>query len=221
MLAARCGLAVVHDAPRGVLYALGGYGGGREYNSSVEMLPLGSAGGRGWLASPPMSAPRSGLSASLGPDGRIFAVGGTGDGTAMSASTECFDPRDGRWRPCAPLPASRGFHAASFGIDGRLFVFGGDRSGAIDASDDPADGWRDGAIPAGALVLTRAIGSPSRAIFAYDPRKDAWHTDADGLAFDRCNLCAALLPAHGGLYPWAERPAGGARDAGRDGDSLG
>mmetsp|Transcript_44414 Transcript_44414/g.110039 ORF Transcript_44414/g.110039 Transcript_44414/m.110039 type:complete len:447 (-) Transcript_44414:53-1393(-) len=136
----RCGLAVVQNAQGSALHAIGGYGGGYEYHASMEALPIGNSGGRGWMPAPPMLEARSGHSASVGPDGRTYVVGGTNDGSTMATSTEAYDPRTGRWSSFAPLPAGRGFHAACFGLDGRLYVLGGDKTGAVDDLHGLPDG---------------------------------------------------------------------------------
>lgn len=212
MLARRCGLAVAHHAGRNALFSIGGYGGGLEYHASVEVLALGASGGRGWMRSPPMSTSRSGHSAAVGPDGRIFVVGGTADGSTMAASGEAFDPRTGHWAKIAPMPFGRGFHGASFGIDGRYYVIGGDKSGAHDDLDGMPDGARADRCPSAAVDESSAelIGTPSRTLFAYDPRIDTWFADGPdgGLGYDRSNFCVALQleqQAEEGLI-WSPRP---------------
>lgn len=213
MLERRCGLAVAHVRCAGALYALGGYGGESAYHNSVEYLPLSGSGERGWLPGAPMRCCRSGHSASIGPDRRLYVCGGTSDGGEMLAEAEVLDTRTNRWLPLPPMPAGRGFHAALFDARGRLYAVGGDKTGAADDVDGRPDGptpraqsdstppaaaaGENGAAEAAAaepLSHTELLGTPSRSVFTFDLAASTWRREADGelLLHDRANFAAVL-----------------------------
>ncbi len=80
-----------------------------------------------WSALAPMSSARDNFAAVLGPDGRIYAIGGY-DGTADLSSVEAFSPTagsSGTWSPVASLPQAEQAMGAAVGPDGRIYVVGG------------------------------------------------------------------------------------------------
>ena len=137
---ARCGHALLYSRREDALYAVGGYGGGVRYHDTVERFALGSGGGHGFASNSPawqllgggaiMSSARTGLGASFGPDGAIYAVGGSPDGEHMLSTFERFDPRAGAWQMLPPMPTARGYLTASFGLDGCFYAAGGCLAGA-------------------------------------------------------------------------------------------
>jgi hypothetical protein len=70
-----------------------------------------------------MNSTRYGLSGALGPDGRIYAIDGSGSGGTTSA--EAYDPIAGNWTSIASLSIGREEAAATLAPDGRIYVMGG------------------------------------------------------------------------------------------------
>jgi N-acetylneuraminic acid mutarotase len=94
----------------------------------------------------------------MGPDGRIYAIGGSNGGNAALSSAEVYNPRTNRWNPIAGMIHDRTGFAAATAPDGRIYVIGG------------------------CLITDRHRGgfgtqcnSPSP-IDAYDPRTNTWTT---------------------------------------------
>jgi len=152
MVKARCGLAAAASIT-GDIYAAGGYGGGTTYLSSVEVLRAGDSEGatREWLVDVvrPMHVARTGFGLAFGPDGCLFAVGGSPDGLHSHRRGEKYDVREGRWRWLPLMITPRGYCSAAFGPSGLLYVVGG-QAGVT--NDD---------------AITRVVE-------VYDPRADKW-----------------------------------------------
>ena len=68
MTTARCALGADASLTTSAVYAVGGYGGDRQYLSSVEYLDINS---ERWILLPEMTVPRAGCFAGFGPDGRF------------------------------------------------------------------------------------------------------------------------------------------------------
>ena len=146
MSRARCALGAVCDHDRSSLFAAGGYGGDHLYLSSCEVLDLGASSDARWRPIPDMSCARAGCNALVGPDGRLFVLGGGPDGRHAWKSIEALDPRTKQWdTTLAPMPTARHYNAAAFSPDGQLYVSGTFRhSGQLDVIDryDPrANAW--------------------------------------------------------------------------------
>ena len=78
-----------------------------------------------WLSAKPL-IPRRNLAAAVGPDGLLWAIGGsTGDPLTPLATVEAYSPDDDRWLPRPALPAARSNLAATRARDGALYVAGG------------------------------------------------------------------------------------------------
>eukprot|EP00928_Gymnodinium_smaydae_P083106 TRINITY_DN66369_c0_g1_i1.p1 TRINITY_DN66369_c0_g1~~TRINITY_DN66369_c0_g1_i1.p1 ORF type:complete len:380 (-),score=29.77 TRINITY_DN66369_c0_g1_i1:191-1330(-) len=125
LLEPRCapGVALHHGSAH--LYAAGGYAGQGRYLETVERLDLSRGSQERWERLPPLSCKRSGANAAVGPDYRIYVLGGGPDGNVAHRSMEAFDPREGIWDcSLASLRVARHYNAAAFGPDGRLYVAG-------------------------------------------------------------------------------------------------
>ncbi|MCA1656948.1 MAG: hypothetical protein LC713_04450, partial [Actinobacteria bacterium] len=81
-----------------------------------------------WQALPPMpGGGRAGLTASVGPDGRIYVVGGSFlYGTKqVEVYTPGLGSTPGRWETLPSMSTDRSLSAAAVGKDGRVYVIGG------------------------------------------------------------------------------------------------
>lgn len=144
----RCALGLAYSAAADCLFAAGGYGGGSSYLATAERLDLSSGAPGAWERLPEMSCKRAGCNAVVGPDQRVFVVGGGPDGNVELDTMEALDPREGRWQTdLAPLLVGRHYNAAAFGPDGRLYVAGTFRhAGQLDVVEryDPrANAWEE------------------------------------------------------------------------------
>jgi hypothetical protein len=105
------------------IVAVGGYAGGMDYLSTVEILNW-EGGGR-WLKLPDMTYKRSGPGVAVGPDGCIYVVGGSPDGLLGHTSFERLDLREGKWQKLKDMNFGRGYTAACWGRGNSFFVSGG------------------------------------------------------------------------------------------------
>ena len=150
MLEPRCGLALAGDGRTSTLYCCGGYSGGLLYQQTVERFDM--LGVQRPTMLPLMATPRSGCGAGVGPDGALYVVGGSDNGSSMLASCERFDPREGCWRALPDMPTPRGYLSAAFASDGCLYVAGGCGGPGFDSEPVPtlealdvrAGKWRTG-----------------------------------------------------------------------------
>lgn len=125
------------------IYALGGFNNGAAGGSlaTVEAYdPLADT----WSTVAPLPTPRRGLAAVRGPDGLVYAIGGSPvAGSPPSNAVDAYDPATGTWSSRAPLPTARAYHAAAVGADGLIYVAGGSQAeGSAEAYDPIADSWR-------------------------------------------------------------------------------
>ncbi len=119
--------------PDGRIYVIGGYTWKLEFQLPKGQEPHGSVLDRTeafdpatetWETLPPMPTPRENCAAALGPDGRIYVIGGD-DFTHALDTVEAYDPKTKRWTQEAPLPEPRTELSAVTGHDGRIYVYGG------------------------------------------------------------------------------------------------
>jgi len=96
-----------------------------------------SVTGNSWTNMASMPVAVAGSAATLGPDGKIYVVGGTSGGVSTNV-VQVYNPAANSWTISTPLP--EGLSLAAMGVDslGRLIVMGG-----VDASgNDVGDVWR-------------------------------------------------------------------------------
>jgi hypothetical protein len=72
----------------------------------------------------PMPTARAGMAATLGPDGRIYVVGGD-NGTGRIASVEAYDPGRNQWSILPSMPTPRGNLGVTTSPEGQLYAIGG------------------------------------------------------------------------------------------------
>ena len=112
------------------------FGGLTDTASGVETASVlrYSVSGNSWsnLASMPVAVARS--AATLGPDGKIYVVGGTSGGVTTNL-VQVYNPASNSWVISTPLP--EGLSLAAMGVDslGRLIVMGGKDVNGNDVSD--------------------------------------------------------------------------------------
>ena len=90
-----------------------------------------------WTAMAPMPVATAGSAAALGPDGKIYVVGGV-SGDVTTSAVQVYDPIANSWTISTPLPED--LSGSAMGVDslGRLMVMGG-----MDANgNDVGDVWR-------------------------------------------------------------------------------
>eukprot|EP00037_Helgoeca_nana_P009960 m.87308 g.87308 ORF g.87308 m.87308 type:complete len:555 (-) comp19923_c0_seq2:2772-4436(-) len=123
MLEQRCafGAALTRDSTS--IVACGGYGGAGAYLASAEGLDLATGT---WSPLPPLSVERAGCQVHRGPDGRVWAVGGGGDGRTCCKTVEAYDSRCSVWDRTIPsLVEPRHYMGCGWGPDAMLYVVGG------------------------------------------------------------------------------------------------
>jgi N-acetylneuraminic acid mutarotase len=119
-------------APDGRIFALGGTGPGIT-QPPLTLVQTYNAGTNSWTSSTPLLQTTTALAATTGPDGRIYALGGTTLGGLNPATSfrtptnfvEIFSPATNSWQMAAQLPTTRYFLAAATGPDGRIYAIGG------------------------------------------------------------------------------------------------
>jgi N-acetylneuraminic acid mutarotase len=139
----------------------------------------------------------------LGPDGRIYVIGGhfhPGNDQAFT-TVEAYNPVSNTWTTETPLPTSRNLAAAVAGPDGLLYVIGGNDGvtnsllKSVLAYDPRAQTWTEKAdMPMSRGSHAAALGADGRiyvlggfsdeaqlgteldSVIAYDPKTDTWTT---------------------------------------------
>ena len=72
-----------------------------------------------------MPGPRYRLAAVTGPDGKIYAIGGSDGGGHLLNKVEAYDPKTDTWSSAPYLPSQRWDLAAAGGSDGTIYAIGG------------------------------------------------------------------------------------------------
>lgn len=140
------------------VYALGGFNNGVAGGSFATVEAYDPATDT-WSTVAPLPTARRGLAAVRGPDGLVYAIGGSPvSGSPPSNAVHAYDPATGTWSSRAPLPTARAYHAAALGADGLIYVVGGSGAGgSVEAYDPVADAWRAVAsLPTPRMALAAA-----------------------------------------------------------------
>jgi galactose oxidase-like protein len=85
-----------------------------------------------WSQTGELATGRYQFTATLLPDGKVLAAGGTGENLANLASAEIYDSATGSWSPTGSLNLARNNHAASLLDSGMVLVEGGYDGTAMD-----------------------------------------------------------------------------------------
>ena len=142
------------------LFVIGGYTGGRvQWTASdevYEFLPDREA----WQPRAPLPTPRGGLAVAV-LDGRVHALGGSGDG--VTHTHEVYDPATNRWSAANAMPTARD-HLAAVAFEGRVWALGGRTSfmgeqfASVEIYDPATDSWRTGSpLPVGRGGLAATV----------------------------------------------------------------
>jgi N-acetylneuraminic acid mutarotase len=165
--------------PRGNLAAAAGadgriyvLGGGAWVTQGVFSTPLATVevydpATNAWSAAPPMPTARGGLAAVLGPDQRIYAIGGDDSLAAgLLATVEVYDPRTRTWETAPPMQTPRSNFGAAVAADGRIYAIGGDPSGtSVEAYSPVTNAWQAAPATAGTRRWTAAATGPDGAVY--------------------------------------------------------
>jgi hypothetical protein len=135
-----------------------------------------------WRTVAPMPTAREGLAAVMGPDGKIYAIGGYNFNTLEGYlnTLEAYNPSTNTWTcsvgdpssgcssaSMAPMPTARWALAAATGPDGRIYAIGGwnanGQLNAVEAYNPSANTWATVApLPTRRYLLGAATGSHGR-----------------------------------------------------------
>lgn len=130
----------------GIIYLFGGY-----WNYSTVQAYNPST--KTWKMKSSMPTGRWAAAGALGPDGKIYIVGGGCPGQpdwCVYNTLEVYDPVTDSWKTKTPMPTARNYLGAAFGADGILYaiggeIYGGGRTGivysVIEAYDPLTDTW--------------------------------------------------------------------------------
>ncbi|HZS40702.1 MAG TPA: kelch repeat-containing protein [Polyangia bacterium] len=166
----------------------------------------------GWTSAPPLAAARYGLAATVGPDGKLYAIGGN-----VYSAVESYTPGAAAWVKVTDLTAKRYLGAAATGVDGRVYAIGGnDGTVVVDTVEAllPAAGtWSSVASMKTPRNFHAAAAAPDGRIYAiggadattylysveaYTPAANAWTTVASLKAARWAH--AASVGADGRIY---------------------
>ncbi len=206
---------LLHDGQVLIVGGTGGYGSQPDVATTAERYE--PAANR-WTPAGTLSAPRTGHTATLLPNGRVLVAGGSSNLLIQHAATELYDPRSNDWLPAASMTRPRSHHTATPLPDGQVLVAGGqianDRSARSVTSlaeteryDPAADRWtaagtmgtpraghRAAPLPGGAVLVTGGWdtpGSDRTTAERYDPTTGRW--TAAGTMGDRAAHTATPL----------------------------
>jgi N-acetylneuraminic acid mutarotase len=123
-----------------------------------------------WTTVAAMATARHGLAAVTGPDGRIYAIGGSGSGVSLN-TVEAYNPTTNTWTTVANMPTARTYLAAATGPDGRIYVYAmggfqegnGKRLNTVEAYNTKTNTWTTVAsMPTARNALAAATGRDGR-----------------------------------------------------------
>lgn len=123
MPTARMGLAAV--VSNGRIVAFGG-----NTTTILNQTEAYTIATNSWSSLAPMPTPRTGAAAVVGPDGRIYVIGGN-NGSGYLSTVDVYSPATNTWSTVAPMPTARGILAAVLGGDGRIYAIGGRSTSGI------------------------------------------------------------------------------------------
>jgi N-acetylneuraminic acid mutarotase len=145
---ALCAVAASDATSRRLLFAIGGRNfdiPGNGLNTVEAYDPLTDS----WSMRSPMPIGLHGMTATLGPDGKIYVLGGTNSKITDTSEVQVYDPATDRWTRSIAMPYGQECACSTFipGENGEVVVFGG---------------WGD--------LSKTSLSS----VAAYNPRKQSW-----------------------------------------------
>ena len=113
------------------------FGGGNPATASTEILDL-SVSPRKWKYGPPMSQPRTEMNATILPNGKVLAMGGSTineDATTASLNADLYDPISNTFTSAGANAFPRLYHSSSLLLPDAtvLFVGGNPQRGSFEA----------------------------------------------------------------------------------------
>ena len=177
----------------GKIYAIGGLLGTTVFDPDIPTVEEYDPATNTWTKKADMPTPRSALDTSV-VDGKIYAIGGGGNGDVLSTVEE-YDPRTDTWTKKADMPTARWCLATS-AVNGKIYAIGGGNLpvlSTVEEYDPETDMWTKKAnmpTPRRALGTSvvngkiYAIGGtenigPLSTVEEYDPETDTWTRKAE------------------------------------------
>ena len=142
-----------------------------------------------WTPTGSLNDARRGLTLTTLRDGRVLAIGGLpNSGTAVSASTEVYDPRTGWWSRSGALTTTRLDYTATLLSDGRVIVIGGfdinSTHGPLESAEiyDPTTGvWCAGGSMSVPRYLHSAVALKDGRVLVIGGATASGNGDANGI----------------------------------------
>jgi N-acetylneuraminic acid mutarotase len=214
--------AAAATAGDGRIIVMGGFLGSNPFDptNSVEAYDPASDT---WTSVAPMTFGRDRLAASVGSDGRIYAIGGDiGDNPFSYRSVEAYDATTNTWTLVANMAVPRHSLGAALGPDGRIYAVGGANENVPAAATDveaytapasaPAAWTAVTPLPSGRWGLAEAVTQDGAVVVAggrsatgtvlsttttYSPATGTWSTTAKlPIAVTRAAAVAASDGVH-------------------------
>jgi N-acetylneuraminic acid mutarotase len=165
--------------------------GGQKDLEVVDTHEVYDPSGDTWTTAAPMPTARTELAAVTGPDGAVYAIGGSASGFGFDSlsTVEAYDPQTDTWETRAPMQATRTSFAAVTGTDGMIYAIGGwdsqtsEVQATVEVYDPIADSWSSRlSLPVATSGLGAAVG-PNGLVIAMGGYRDS-PTDSATFSFD-------------------------------------
>ncbi|MEO6572633.1 MAG: kelch repeat-containing protein [Polyangiaceae bacterium] len=186
-----------------------------------------------WQSLASMPTSRDGLAAIFGTDGRLYAIGGYGEG-GVTGVVEAYTPATNSWTTVAPLPTPRHGLMAVLGHDGLIYAigayndgFGAAQSAVVEVYSSATNTWSAGpSLVKGRYHASAAVAANGRiyvmggesgekvyaTVESYLPGDSAWVLESTVMTNARYGFGAGLggdgqLHAFGGTNEFGDQLA--------------